>query len=185
MDWTDFTTSAGVFIRLQNDSATSWPRAWKFTSQPNLCKGKQTAISNTPAAAIDNFSPLGECMCHSGRRCLFASGSYGWHSGPQHITDSFCPWFRQPCHCQCVCVCVCQMYSCWPLQKVLDAAGLLTGCPGQFFSLCTVQSLKCKLHANLRAAFSDFQGFKYCTLILSKPLVSHTWWTKCLSHVEH
>lgn len=106
MDWTGFTTSAGVFIRLQNDSATSWPRAWKFTSQPNLCKGKQTAISNTPAAAIDNFSPLGECMCHSGRRCLFASGSYGWHSGPQHITDSFCPWFRQPCHCQCVCVCL-------------------------------------------------------------------------------
>lgn len=92
------------FLRLQNDSVTSWPRAWKFTSQPNLCKGKQTAISNTPAAAIDNFSPLGECMCHSGRRCLFASGSYGWHSGPQHITDSFCPWFRQPCHCQCVCV---------------------------------------------------------------------------------
>lgn len=104
MDWTGFTTSAGVFIRLQNDSATYWPHAWKFTSQPNLCKGKQTAISNTPAAAIDNFSPLGECMCHSGRRCLFASGSYGWHSGPQHITDSFCPWFRQPCRCQCVCV---------------------------------------------------------------------------------
>lgn len=104
-----------------------------FRTPHPTCVGE----NRLPAAVVDNFTPFR--VCHSSRWCLCASGSSWQLGGPRPFTDSFCAPLTQSCFC----LCLCQVYSCWPLEKVLDANDFTeldsSVCPLSVYSYTSIQ----------------------------------------------